>query len=73
MILTSDVDWDPSVLHHSLDDTDEWFDAQTDLPPAIVQNPFDEFGEYRNITVAKQRSWTPRQPIVWKTTLTTVF
>ena len=58
VILTSDVDWDPSVLDHSLDDTDEWFDAQTDLPPAIVQNPFDEFGDYRNITVAEHFSTT---------------
>ena len=27
-VLTSDVDWDPTILDYSLDDNEEWFDVK---------------------------------------------
>lgn len=36
VILTSDVEWDPTVLDHNLDDDDLWYDAVSDLEA----NPF---------------------------------
>jgi len=53
VIFTTDVDWDPSVIDHILDETDEWFDAQTELPPATEHKTFNKFGDYHNITVAE--------------------
>ena len=47
IILTGDVDWDPCVLDHQMDDDVNWFDAVS----ALERNPnavlFDEFGDYR--------------------------
>ena len=31
VILMSDQDWDPSVLDHSFDDDDDWFNSISDL------------------------------------------
>jgi hypothetical protein len=50
VILTSDVDWDPTVLDHNLDDDDKWFDAVSDLQTDPTTNLFDEFGNYRKRT-----------------------
>ena len=35
VILTSDLDWDPTILDHTLDDDEHWYDAMCDLdePP----------------------------------------
>ena len=52
VILTSDVPWDPSFLDDVIDDENEWFDAISDLPAAVMDNPFDEVGDYRNISIA---------------------
>jgi len=46
IILTSDVDWDPSVLDHDLDDHETWFDVISDLPSAPPHTMFDELGDY---------------------------
>jgi len=46
IILTSDVDWDASVLDHDLDDSETWFDAISDIPTAPPHTLFDELGDY---------------------------
>jgi hypothetical protein len=58
LILTSDVDWDPMVLEHTLDDDDEWFDAVSDLQTDPTTNLFDEFGNYRKCTVVVEENDT---------------
>lgn len=47
VVWTSDVEWNPSVLDHEIEDEDEWYDAITDMQEGIIQSPFDEFGNYR--------------------------
>src|SRR6056300_1198686 len=44
VVLTSDKDWDPSVLDHSIDDVEQWaLDRPTDGPEEI-ERPFDNLG-----------------------------
>jgi hypothetical protein len=59
VILTSDVDWDPTVLEHTLDDDDEWFNAVSDLQNDPTANLFDElFGIYRKRSVVVEENDT---------------
>jgi len=53
VILTSDVDWDPSILDQDLDDNKAWFDAISDLPPDKPPSAFDEVGDYTKRVVVK--------------------
>jgi hypothetical protein len=45
--LTSEMEWDPSILVHEFDEDDQWFDAISDLSADPSTNIFDEFGNYR--------------------------
>jgi hypothetical protein len=45
VVLTSDVDWDPTVLDHNLTANNLWFDAVTDLEANPFCTLFDEFGK----------------------------
>ena len=45
VILTSDLDWHPSSIDYE-HDSDQWFDAMTDLPDLESDTPFDDYGEY---------------------------
>jgi hypothetical protein len=47
VIWTGDVDWDPSVLDHTLDDDQHWFNAISDLEAQPFTSLFDEFDDYR--------------------------
>jgi len=48
VIMTSDADWDPSVLDYIYDDEDPiWYDA---MEPGSYD--FDEYGDYRHHTIA---------------------
>ena len=46
VILTSDMDWDPSVLDHTLDDDEHWYDAICDLERRPYTSMFDHEGNY---------------------------
>lgn len=46
IILTADVDWDPSILDCELEDGEEWFDTMQELPGFDPDPLFDEFGDY---------------------------
>ena len=49
VILTADMDWDPSVIDHELEDGENWFDAMQDLPD-IKPNPLiDDAGDYKHL------------------------
>ena len=48
-VLTSDAEWDPSVLDCPGGvDEEIWFDAQPSLPEGPTSPTFDEFGDLRH-------------------------
>ena len=60
VFLTSELDWDPTVLDHAFDNESQWIepDGHTDLHP----NPlFDEFGNYRHRVSVQYLSYFTRQ------------
>jgi len=52
-MLTSNMDWDPSMLDQDLDDNKVCFDAISDLPPNKPPSAFDEVGDYTKRFVAQ--------------------
>jgi hypothetical protein len=48
VILTSNVEWDPSTIDQIITDDESWFDAVADHGDGYVFQPFDEIGNYRN-------------------------
>ncbi len=48
VFMTSDIDWDPSVLDNIIDDEDvRWYDAVSTEAESPPQPTFNEFGDYR--------------------------
>jgi hypothetical protein len=64
VILTSDLDWDPTVLDHTLDDDEHWYDAMCDLDTPPYDSPFDSEGTYHDRVVA-QTSTSPCTPVAF--------
>jgi hypothetical protein len=58
VILTSNMDWDPTVLDHTRDDDDKWFDAVSDLQNDLTTNLSDEFRNYRKHSVVVEENAT---------------
>ena len=54
VFMTSDLDWDPSVLDHKLTDDEQWHDALTGLEANPHLNLFDEFGDYRKRVIVQE-------------------
>jgi hypothetical protein len=53
VVLTSDVDWDPSIIDNEIDLVTDWHDAVQDLPSdPYVEPRFNSTGEYRHRHVA---------------------
>ena len=48
LVLTSDTDWDPSVLDNTIDDDETWFDALSDFSKDSVSPLFDLYGNYQH-------------------------
>jgi hypothetical protein len=46
VILTADIDWDPSVLDHMIDDDEHWYTAICDLEQSPYTSKFNEEGNY---------------------------
>ena len=68
LILTADVDWDPSILDCKQEDNEEWFNAMEDLPKLTPDPLFDEYGDYRNTHIITQVIMS--DPILEKTVIT---
>ena len=68
VILTADIDWNPSILDHEQEDNEEWFNAMEDLPNLTPDPLFDEYGDYRNTHIIAQVVMT--DPIVERAVLT---
>jgi hypothetical protein len=49
IIMTADVDWNPSIFDNDIDDVETFFDTTDDI---ISHGPFDQYGEYRFRIVA---------------------
>jgi Reverse transcriptase (RNA-dependent DNA polymerase) len=49
VIMTSDVDWDPSTYDNTIDNMDQFYDAEED---EVHNSPFDAQGQYRHRTIA---------------------
>ncbi|EEC42548.1 predicted protein [Phaeodactylum tricornutum CCAP 1055/1] len=53
VVLTSDVDWDPSIIDNEIDLVTDWHDAVQDLPSdPYVEPRFNSTGEYRHRHIA---------------------
>jgi hypothetical protein len=66
VILTSDVEWDPTIADHTLTDDETWFDAISDAPGEDFPfQPFNERGNYRNHSTVVE----PKHHIVIETNL----
>ena len=53
VILTSEEDWDPTVLDFEHDE-DDWYDAVSELEGNPHANLFDEFGNYRRRVLVQE-------------------
>ena len=53
VVLTSDTDWDPTVLDNVIDHDDKWFDALPDFPHGTQDSLFDLQGNYKHRTVVQ--------------------
>ena len=65
VFMTSDFDWDPTVLDHDPTENEQWFDAVSDVEskdPAV--DLFDEYGEYRHRITVQATSLLSRGTIV---------
>ena len=58
VILSSDLEWDPSVLDHVMDDDENWFDALEDTPTFIGDDNFNEYGDYKHRHIAASTTTT---------------
>ena len=45
-MLTSDVDWDPTILDNDIDDDEEWSNPLEDLPTLPTDPLFNDFADY---------------------------
>ncbi len=48
VFLTSDNNWDPSILDLNIDDDELWFDSISDDHEYPISHRYDEYGNYRN-------------------------
>src|SRR5687768_2734855 len=44
VVLTADIDWNPSILDHEQEENEKWFYAMEDLPTLTPNPSFDEYG-----------------------------
>ena len=60
IFLTSELDWDPSVLDHE-HENEQWFDTVTEVEYDPTVNLFDEFGNYRRRVIVQHAEYFGRQ------------
>ena len=49
IIVTSNIDWDPSIYDQNVEDVEEFYDSNED---DVYHSLYDEYREYRHRTVA---------------------
>ncbi|EEC42547.1 predicted protein [Phaeodactylum tricornutum CCAP 1055/1] len=61
VVLTSNIDWDPSILDNEVDMVNNWYDAMQDLPGNTYVEPrFDNTGQYLHRHCVLQSRWRGR-------------
>ena len=60
VFLTSELEWDPSVLDHEYHDASEWADADTSDRGNLLHSRYDEFGQYRQRVLVNHHAYFSR-------------
>jgi hypothetical protein len=55
VILTSEIEWDPSVLDHDFKEDEKWGEVPE------IESSFDEFGDYKHCIIAQNLEYFQRQ------------
>jgi hypothetical protein len=55
VILTSEIEWDPSVLDNDHREDEQWGEVPE------MESPFDEFGDYKHCVIAQHLAYFQRQ------------
>ena len=53
VFLTGELEWNPSVLDHTITDDEQWYDALDSLESDPNANLFDEYGNYRRRVIVQ--------------------
>jgi hypothetical protein len=53
VIMTDELEWDPSVLDFDPEEHEDWFDTITNVESDPTVNLFDEFGDYRHRVIVQ--------------------
>jgi hypothetical protein len=61
VILTSEMEWDPTVLDHQYHDSSEWGDTSLSSTGVLNNVRYDEFGKYRQQVLVNHLSYFSRQ------------
>jgi hypothetical protein len=67
IIMTADVDWNPSIIDNDVDNVESLFNTNEDI---IHHGPFDQYGEYRYQTVAIHNTSCEPDFLMWLSSLT---
>ena len=59
VFLTSELDWDPTVLDHNIPQDGQWEEDVENIDSTISQN-FDEFGDYRHRVTVNHHAYYTR-------------
>ena len=54
VLMTSEIEWNPSSIDHNVTDDEQWYDAIDDLETDPTVNLFDEYGNYRRRVEVQQ-------------------
>lgn len=60
VFLTSEMEWDPTVLDHEYHDVSEWGDEAASTAGTLYQSRYDEFGQYRQRVLVNHHSYFAR-------------
>jgi hypothetical protein len=60
VFLTSELEWDPTVLDHDFHDASEWADAATSDHGNLLNSRYDEFGQYRHRVLVNHLAYFSR-------------
>ena len=60
VFLTSELEWDPSVLDHAYHDVSEWGDGEASDHGTLTHSRYDEFGQYRQRVLVNHHSYFNR-------------
>ncbi|EEC42564.1 predicted protein [Phaeodactylum tricornutum CCAP 1055/1] len=74
VVLTSDVDWDPSIIDNEIDLVTDWHDATQDLPSdPYVEPRFNSTGEHQHRHVATFDIFSSSDFVHWSTAIDNIL